>query len=80
MNGAMKDSAQADELENRLRAKHVSRQRLRSVTSLALNDAQARRAENNANFVHRLKIALKELNETGVWLQILNASMKTVKQ
>ncbi len=50
--------------------KHVSRQLLRSGTSAAPNYAEARGAESNADFIHKLKIALKELNETSVWLRI----------
>jgi four helix bundle protein len=50
--------------------KHVSRQLLRSGTSPAPNYAEARGAESNADFVHKLKIALKELNETSVWIRM----------
>jgi four helix bundle protein len=50
---------------------HLANQLLRSGTSPAPNCAEARRAESNRNFVHKLRVALKELNETEVWLQIL---------
>jgi len=50
--------------------KHVSRQLLRSGTSPAPNYAEARGAESTADFVHKLKISLKELNETCVWLRM----------
>ena len=52
-------------------AKHIGRQLLRSGTSPAPNYAEARGAESNADFVHKLKVALKELNETSVWLKML---------
>ena len=52
-------------------AKHIARQLLRSGTSPAPNYAEARGAESNADFVHKLKIALKELNETSVWMKMV---------
>ena len=60
----------ADALPESAAGKHVSRQLLRSGTSPAPNYAEARGAESNADFVHKLKIALKELNETSVWLRM----------
>ncbi len=60
----------ADALPDSVAGKHVSRQLLRSGTSPAPNYAEARGAESNADFVHKLKIALKELNETSVWLRM----------
>ena len=51
-------------------SKHISRQILRSGTSPAPNYGEARGAESRADFVHKLKIALKELNETSVWLKM----------
>lgn len=60
----------ADALAETPAGKHVARQLLRSGTSPAPNYAEARGAESKADFVHKLKIALKELNETSVWLRI----------
>ncbi len=54
--------------------KHISNQLMRSGTSPASNYAEARSAESKKDFVHKLKIALKELNESKVWLQILQRS------
>ena len=54
----------ADALPESPAGRHISRQLLRSGTSPAPNDAEARGAESNADFVHKLKIALKVLNET----------------
>ena len=51
--------------------KHVAGQILRSGTSPAPNYGEARSAESPKDFVHKLKLALKELNETKVWLQII---------
>ena len=51
--------------------KHIAGQILRSGTSPAPNYAEARSAESSKDFIHKLKVALKELNETKVWLQII---------
>jgi len=59
--------------------KHVSKQILRSGTSPAPNYAEARSAESPNDFIHKLKIALKELNETNVWLQIIMRSQMILK-
>ncbi len=61
----------ADALRKTPAGKHISRQLLRSGTSPAPNYAEARGAESDADFVHKLKIALKELNETNVWLRMI---------
>ena len=54
--------------------KHIAGQILRSGTSPAPNYAEARGAESQADFIHKLGIVLKELNETAVWLRILTRS------
>ncbi len=51
--------------------KHVSSQILRSGTSPAPNYGEAQSAESKANFVRKLKVALKELRETETWLKII---------
>ncbi len=51
--------------------KHISRQLVRSATSPAPNYAEARGAESQKDFVHKLKIVLKELNESRVWLKMI---------
>ena len=51
--------------------KHVSSQILRSGTSPAPNYGEAQSAESKADFVHKLKVALKELRETEIWLKII---------
>ena len=56
-------------------AKHIGTQLLRSGTAAAPNYAEARAAESRADFIHKLKIALKELNETSTWLRILQESI-----
>ena len=54
--------------------KHIAGQILRSGTSPAPNYGEARGAESNADFVHKLGIVLKELNETSIWLRIIERS------
>jgi len=51
--------------------RHVAGQVLRSGTSPAPNYAEARGAESRADFIHKLRIAVKELNETGIWLLVI---------
>ncbi len=50
---------------------HVGFQILRSGTSPASNYGEAQSAESRADFIHKLKIALKELRETEVWLKVI---------
>jgi four helix bundle protein len=52
-------------------ATQASRQLLRSGTAAAANYAEARGAESRSDFIHKLRIVLKELNETDVWLQLI---------
>jgi len=51
--------------------KHICLQILRSGTSPAANYGEAQSAESKADFIHKLKISLKELRETGIWLKII---------
>ena len=48
--------------------RHIGDQLLRSATSVAANYAEASEAESPADFVHKLKLAQKELKESRVWL------------
>lgn len=54
--------------------KHVAGQIMRSGTAPAPNYGEARGAESQADFVHKLAIVLKELNETSIWLRIIARS------
>ncbi len=51
--------------------KHISSQILRSGTSPAPNYGEAQSAESKADFIHKVKVALKELRETEAWLKII---------
>jgi four helix bundle protein len=52
----------------------ISKQLLRSGTSIGANIREAEFAESKADFIHKLAIALKEANETEYWLELLNLS------
>jgi four helix bundle protein len=68
-------------LPKTFQANHVSRQLLRAGTAAAANYGEARGAESRADFIHKLRIVLKELNETAVWIQlILENSMIPAEQ
>jgi len=54
--------------------RHMANQLLRSGTAPAAHYAEARGAESTKDFIHKLKICLKELNETAVWLKIIKRS------
>jgi len=54
--------------------KHIAGQILRSGTAPAPNYGEARGAESHADFVHKLGIVLKELNETSIWLRVVERS------
>jgi len=54
--------------------KHVAGQILRSGTSPAPNYGEARGAESTVDFVHKLRVVVKELNETSIWLRVIEKS------
>jgi len=49
---------------------HVAGQLLRSGTSPLSNHGEAEAAESPADFIHKLKLCLKELRETWRWLRL----------
>ena len=61
----------ASKLPKTSQASHIAKQVLRSATAGAANYGEARGAESRSDFVHKLRIVLKELNETAVWLQLI---------
>jgi four helix bundle protein len=46
----------------------ISRQLLRAGTSIGANAMEAQNAESKADFIHKMKIAAKEAEETQYWL------------
>ena len=61
----------SEALPNTKTGNHICSQILRSGTAPAPNHGEAQSAESRADFVHKLKIALKELRETETWLRII---------
>lgn len=51
----------------------LSKQLLRSGTSIGANIREANNAESTADFIHKLAIAQKETDETLYWLEIMNS-------
>ncbi|MCK5148953.1 four helix bundle protein [bacterium] len=50
---------------------HIASQLIKSGTSPAANYAEAQGAESRSDFIHKIKICLKELRETKVWLKMI---------
>lgn len=46
----------------------ISNQLLRAATSIGANAMEAQNAESKADFIHKMKIAAKEADETQYWL------------
>ena len=59
------------ELPKDREANHVAGQLLRSGTAALPNHGEAESAESRADFIHKLKICLKELRETRRWLLLV---------
>ncbi|MCQ2574073.1 MAG: four helix bundle protein [Treponema sp.] len=49
----------------------LSKQILRSGTSVGANVSEAYYAQSNADYIHKYSIALKEANETKYWIKLL---------
>ena len=49
----------------------LSKQILRSGTSVGANIREAQRAQSNADFISKMKISLKEAEETYYWLTLI---------
>ena len=49
----------------------LSKQLLRSGTSIGALICESEHAESKADFIHKLSIALKEANETEYWIELL---------
>jgi four helix bundle protein len=53
---------------------HVSHQLFRSGTSIGANVREAQNAESKNDFIHKLKIAAKEADETEYWILVCDQS------
>ena len=54
----------------------ISRQLLRSGTSVGANIREAFSAQSDKDFIHKLYIALKEARETSYWIELLQVSFE----
>ena len=52
----------------------LSKQLLRSGTSIGANIAEAQQAQSRADFLSKINISLKEAAETEYWLRLLRAT------
>ncbi len=68
-----------EQLPNTRVGNHVSGQLLRCGTSPYPNHGEAQAAESQKDFVHKLRISLKELRETKRWLMLIQR-MRLVKK
>ncbi len=55
----------------KVRSVNFADQLFRSATSIAAKYAEACEAESSKDFVHKLKVAMKELAETRIWLRLI---------
>lgn len=59
---------------NRKRKKVIAHQIIKSGTSIGANVREAQNAESKADFIHKMKIAAKETDETKYWLELMKFS------
>ncbi len=60
-----------EQLPNTKAGSHIAGQLLRSGTSPYPNHGEAQAAESPKDFIHKLRISLKELRETQRWLKLI---------
>jgi four helix bundle protein len=61
-----------DRLPFNYASRHIANQAIRSTSSAGANYEEARSAESRRDFVHKLGVALKEIQESVYWLQLAN--------
>ena len=72
---AIELAVEITELSSKIKGRpEYTKQLIRSASSISANIAEAKYAESNADFVHKLEIAQKEANETETWLNVLYKS------
>lgn len=62
-----------EELPNTRTGNHVANQLLRSGTSPYPNHGEAQAAESPKDFIHKMRICLKELRESKRWLKLIQS-------
>ena len=60
-----------ERLPNTRIGNHIAGQLIKSGTSPYPNHGEAQAAESSRDFIHKLRIALKELRETQRWLKLI---------
>lgn len=55
--------------------RHVGNQLLRAGTAPLSHHGEAQGAESNADFIHKMRLALKELRESERWLKLIRKAM-----
>ena len=73
-NWAVQISELKNHLDDSFLAEHLYKQIARSSTSVVLNYAESKAAESKNDFIHKLSIALKELDESKANLKLLRES------
>ena len=62
----------SNEIPNTRAGNHLSGQLIRSGTSASLNYGEAQSGESRKDFIHKIKIVLKELRESFICLKIIH--------
>jgi four helix bundle protein len=68
---AVRVSDVVDSLPNSRLGNYLSGQMIRSGTSSALHYGEAQSAESISDFIHKMKVVLKELRETQIGLKLI---------
>ena len=66
-------------LPNSRAGNHIANQLLRSGTSAYPNHGEAQAAESKRDFIHKLRLCLKELRETCRWLKLIHRALVVKK-
>ena len=61
----------AETLPRTSTGRHIAGQLVKSGTSPAPNYGEAQGAESRSDFIHKMRICLKELRESRVWLKMI---------
>ncbi len=64
-----------NDMPNSKAGNHLSGQLVRSGTSVALNYGEAQSGESRKDFIHKMKVVLKELRETFICLKIIHRTL-----
>ena len=64
----------AKKIQNSHKEYILTKQLIRSGTSIGAMVREAEHAESKKDFIHKMSIGLKEANETRYWLELLHAS------